>query len=224
MPWNSTWPVGNISVKANRTIGQQNTTYIETTMGTDPVGTYTSATKDHFWDVGSDEDGRHRFMQSPGFTIGGVAADPLIAPGMDGVCYLRSDNLTPSRIVGFYRNVQTIYQHIPAYRTGTINIPSSSSYVSMVTVPDNSYGEIFMYNTDADTGIYTAQTGFFKAKGGVVEAFSITHHVNGGLVNTDIPLIFGNGSEANLLNIMVRRGRASSSQQNWIYKVMYRAL
>lgn len=223
MAWHSTWPVGSVSVKANRITGQENTTYTENTMGNDPVGTYTSATRDHFWNVGSDEDGRHRFMQSPGFTIGGIAADPLIAAGMDGVRYLRSDGLSPARVVGFYRNAQTIYQYIPAYRTGTINIPSSSSYVAMVTVPDNSYGEIFMYNTDADTGKYSAQVGFFKAKGGVVESFSLNYQVDGS-GSADNALKFGNGSNANLLNIMVRRESASSSQQNWIYKVMYRAL
>ena len=100
MPWNSTWPVGSISVKANRVVGQQNTTYIETTMGNSIVGTNTTATRDHFWNVGTNEDGRHRFIQSPKFTVGGNPADPVLGTGMDGVRYIKSDGLTPARVVG----------------------------------------------------------------------------------------------------------------------------
>lgn len=223
MTWNSTYPVGNISVKANRTVGQQNTTYIETTMGNSIVGTNTTATRDHFWNVGANEDGRHRFIQSPAFTVGGNPADPVLGTGMDGVRYLKSDGLTPASIVGFYRNAQKIFQYIPALITGTINIPSSSSYNSMTTVPDNSYGEIFMYNTDSTTGKYTGQTGFYKARGGVAECWAITNLAQGSS-SSDSALKFGNGSEASVLNIMVRRSSASSSQSNWSYKVTYRAL
>jgi len=223
MPWNSTFPLGSVSVKANRPIGQQNTTYIETTMGNSTVGTNTNTTRDHFWNVGSNEDGRHRFIQSPGFTVGGNAADPVVGTGMDGVLYLKSDSLSSARIVGFYRNAQNIYQYIPTLLTGTINIPSSSNYVSMVTVPNNSYGEIFMYNTDSDTGSFSGQTGFFKVKGGVAECWAINYQVQGSSTASNA-LKFGNGSEANLLNIMVRRASASSSQQNWAFKVTYRAI
>ncbi len=35
MTWNNIWPVGNISVKANRLKGNQNTTYTETTLKVD---------------------------------------------------------------------------------------------------------------------------------------------------------------------------------------------
>lgn len=87
MTWNAIWPIGSQSVKSNRIPGAQNTTYIETTMGNDIVGTNTDIVRDHFWDVGSDEDGRHRFINSPGFTVGGLPDDPVLGAGMNTVTY-----------------------------------------------------------------------------------------------------------------------------------------
>jgi len=114
MPWNSTAPVGSISVKANRTILQQNTTYIETTMGTSIVGTNTVTTRDHFWNVGSDEDGRHRFMQSPAFTVGGLPVDPVVGTGMDSVMYsklkLAAEAVAQQDVQPFFRNASAVMQ------------------------------------------------------------------------------------------------------------------
>jgi len=114
MPWNSTAPVGSISVKANRTILQQNTTYIETTMGTSIVGTNAVTTRDHFWNVGSDEDGRHRFMQSPAFTVGGLPVDPVVGTGMDSVMYsklkLAAEAVAQQDVQPFFRNSSAIMQ------------------------------------------------------------------------------------------------------------------
>lgn len=78
MPWNSSWPIGSQSVATNRPTGAQNTTYIEDTMNVD-----------HFWNIGSNEDGHHQFVQSPKFEAGGVPADPTLATGMDGVLYYK---------------------------------------------------------------------------------------------------------------------------------------
>lgn len=219
MPWNSTWPVGGISVKANRIVGQQNTTYIETTMGKSPVGTNTNTTRDHFWAVGTNEDGRHRFMNSPAFTVGGNPADPLVGAGMDGVLYLKSDGLTPARVLGFYRNAQAVIQYIPMQLTGSVNIPSSSSYTSMVNVPNNCYGEIYMYNVDDDTHRFSGQSGFFKARGGVVQSWALTYAPEGS--STSNALKFGNGSDASGLSIEVRRSDAGSGLTNWNYIVKY---
>ena len=76
MPWNTVWPIGNISVRANRAIGNQNTTYIETTMGPSAVGTNAAATNDHFWNVDANLDGHHRFVKLAPFTVGGLPANP----------------------------------------------------------------------------------------------------------------------------------------------------
>jgi hypothetical protein len=222
MAWNSTWPLGTVSVKANKTPGQQNTTYIETTMGNSVVGTNTVDTRDHFWDVGADLDGRHRFIQSPAFTVGGLPEDPVLGTGMDGVRYIKSDGLTPSKVVGFYRNADNIYQYIPGLLTGTKLLNSSSTFVDIQSVPDNSYGEIFMWPTTQPDDKYSVQVGFFKAEGGTCQAWSINYQVEG----TGTPknaIKFGNGSDASGLNI---RGRIADGDTGltWNYKVTYRVL
>lgn len=97
MPWNSIWPVGTVSVKQNRTSGQQNTAYIEATMGNSIVGTNAVDTRDHFWNVSANLDGRHRFMQSPVFTSTAVAPNdvyPVLGTGMDGVHFLLNKTAT----------------------------------------------------------------------------------------------------------------------------------
>lgn len=53
MVWNSTAPDGTKSVGQNTTILQSNTTYTETTMNLD-----------HYWNIGANEDGRHKWMQT----------------------------------------------------------------------------------------------------------------------------------------------------------------
>lgn len=232
MPWNSTWPVGSTSVKNNKLPGTENTTYIETTMGNSIVGTNTVTTRDHFWNVGANEDGRHRFMQSPGFTVGGNPEDPVLGTGMDGVLYLKSDGLSPARVVGFYRNSSKIYQYIPVCKTGSVTLAPFSSIVppvmvNMVSVPDNCYGEIFMYNTNGspttNTYSFNAQTGFFFARDGVVQAWSLKYMVEGSSSSV-AALKFANGSDASGLNIRVQPEDINNSHLSWNYIVTYRAL
>lgn len=217
MPWNSTAPVGTVSVKANRTILQQNTTYIESTMGNSIVGTNTTTTRDHFWNVGADEDGRHRFIQSPAFTVGGNPADAVIGTAMDVVLYPKTISGT---VQWFTRNAQGIYQATPALLSGTVSVPSSSVYGIIVAVPANVYGQIFMYTTIE--GRFSAVTGFFRSDGATVEAWALTNHAQGS-GSAVAALKFGNGSEASGLNILGRADDASSGQ-TWNYRITYRAL
>ena len=215
MPWNSTSPVGTLSVSANRTTMNQNTTYIETTMGNSPVGTNAVTTRDHFWDVGSDEDGRHRFIQSPAFTVGAVATDPVIGTGMDGVKYLKTTN---GRVEGFYRNASGVYQYIPSFLSSTHVV--TGSFTSMVAVPDDTYGEIFMWTTAS--GNESGQAGFFKASGGVCESWSYGQRIQGSST-ASYNVRFGNGSDASGLNIRVIAQEASSGL-TWNYRITYRAI
>ena len=67
MPWNPISPDGTLSVKANRAPMRENTTYIQETMGNMAIGDNTTSTRDHFWNVDDDFDGRHRFIQSNEF-------------------------------------------------------------------------------------------------------------------------------------------------------------
>lgn len=221
MPWNSVSPLGTISVKSNRTPMNQNTTYIETTMGNSVVGTNTATTRDHFWNVGSNEDGRHRFMQSPKFTVGAVAADPVLGTGMDGVLYLKQPSATATNIEGFYRNSQGIYQYIPAFLSGTHVV--TSSYTTIVTIPANVYGEIVMYTT-TDDGSTSGAIGHFSsifAAGTKTYAWSLTQTTNSSA--TSQPLKFGNGSSASGLDLVVRTSDASNGL-TWNYRITYRAI
>lgn len=212
MPWNSTWPVGNVSVKNNRTTGNQNTTYIETTMGNSVVGTNTVTTRDHFWNVGANEDGRHRFIQSPAFTVGAVPTDPVIGTGMDGVSYIKT---VLGRVQGFYRNAQGIYQSIPAFLSGAVAIPTTA-YTTVVAVPANCYGQIAMYTTAL--GKYSGVTAHFRSNGVTVEAWGLTQSDDTASNNT--PLKFASGTDALLLNIRARRSDAGSA--TWNYRITYR--
>lgn len=214
MPWNSTWPVGNASVKANESTGTQNTTYIKTTMGGDAVGTNTTSTRDHFWGLGSDEDGRHRFIQSPAFTVGGSPDDPVVGTAMDAVLYAKTTN---SQSQWFRRNSDGIYQVSPNVLTGTKTV--TSSYSTLVSVPANTYGDIFMYRT-ADT-IYSGSKGFFKSNGTIVQSWGLYQGPRG--QGASLALKFGNGADANLLNIQVRSESAQSGN-SWNYIVTYRSL
>lgn len=218
MPWHSTSPTGSISVKANRTPMQQNTTYIEDTMGISPVGTNTVVTRDHFWKVGSDEDGRHRFIQSPAFTVGGNPTDPVIGTGMDCVEYPKT---VAGRVERFHRNAQGIYQHVPSFLQGTVNLSNTTGYFMVSAVPINVYGEIIMWTAIA--GIDVAQTGFFKSNGTLCQSWSLALLSEDGTPRGN--LRFGNGTNAAGLNIRVKVDSLFPvGTGTWNYRITYRAI
>lgn len=220
MSWHPTFPVGNISVKANRTIGQDNTTYIETTMGNSIVGTNTDTTRDHFWDVGSDEDGRHRFIQSVGFTSTAAAPDdvyPVLGSGMQTILFPLTTN---GEVQWFHKNLDdntNIYQFIPNFITGTIVL--TSSFANIEAIPANVYGEIFLFTTLG--GNTRGQAGFFKTSASQCDGWSYAQRIQG---DTDpvINVRLGNGTDASGLNLRARTDEATSGQ-TWNYKITYRA-
>lgn len=218
MPWNSTWPVGTVSVKANRVTGQQNTTYIETTMGNSIVGTNTSTTRDHFWNVGTNEDGRHRWVQSPAFTVGGNAADATLGDGMDAAFYAKTTN---SRVEWFHRNAQGIYQAVPSFLQGTAAI--STSVANIVSVPANVYGEIFLYRNV--NGAFTTQWGWFRSGVATVEAWSnlyLAPAIGPIPATPSCSVLLSNGPNASGLNI--RAQTLLGTADTWNYRIIYRAL
>src|SRR6187200_1064734 len=113
MAWNTVAPLGTVSVKANKTLIQDNFTYLSTLLGDSIIGSNTTSTRDHFFNVGVNVSGRHRFIQSPKFIVGGLAADPVLGSSMDGVLYIRAVSTSDTTVQGFYRNSQGIYQYIP---------------------------------------------------------------------------------------------------------------
>jgi len=104
-PWNSVYPDGSKSVKQNETPGLENTAYIETTMGnTANDTTNTNVIRDHYWNVGVNLDGRHRFINLPAYTIAGSPTDPVIGASMGGVLYVREDKTTGTANEVYFRN------------------------------------------------------------------------------------------------------------------------
>lgn len=140
------------------------------------------------------------------------AVDPAIPAGMDGVHYIKTANST---IQGFYRNASGIYQYIPSFLSGTVSVTSTSSYATIVAVPDDCYGHIYLFTTtSADDG----QFGFFKADGGVVQAYSMaTSFASSSTANVNLKL--GNGAQASALNLRVRRGEGPSA--TYAYRIVY---
>lgn len=109
MAWHSLAPDGSKSVKANNTILNENTSYTETTMGNvNNDTTNTNSVPDHYWNQGAPFDSRHRFINMPGFTISGVATDPVIGSLMGGTAYFKQKSITDSPdnqdIQAFFKN------------------------------------------------------------------------------------------------------------------------
>lgn len=215
MPWNAIWPVGTSSVKNNRLTGADNTVYIKTTMGGDPIGTSNLTVRDHFWDVGGDVDGRHRFVQSPPFTVGTLPADPTIGNGMAGVLYLKT---VLGRVQGFYRNAQGVYQYLPAFLSGTVAV-NTTSFIDVVAVPANCYGQVAMYTTAL--GIYSGVTAHFRSNGTIVETWGLAQTDEG--ATSSAPLKFASGPD-DATTLFIRARRRDAGAATWNYRITYRAL
>lgn len=216
MTWNAASPNGNQSVKANRAQMNTNNSYIQSKMGDSVVGTNTATTRDHFWSVDANLDGRHRFIQSPAFTVGGNPANPVLGTSMAGVSYFKTTN---GRVEGFYRNASGIYQHIPSFLEGSIVLTGSNT--DIVAVPNNVYGEIFMWLDGADgDNSFTGQPAFFKATNSIVRTWGYT------IFNTadNKNISFVNGAGATTLNIRGAVTGSAASGKTWRYRVTYRAM
>lgn len=222
MPWNSIWPMGSLSVKQNETPGAQNTAYIKDTMGgvalTAPNNV--AATTDHFWDVAAGLNGHHRFMKLPDF-----AADPVIDNiSIRGVAYAKTVSVSNTRIELFYKNNEGVYQVSPSFVQGT-TAAISGSYINVVTVPANSYGDIFMWATvdgTANEQRYRTVTGFFRSNATTTNSWALANNIEG---TSDYKngLKFGNGSDAVGLDIRARVADASNGL-TWNYRITYRAI
>lgn len=200
MPWNSLWPDGSKSVKQNTTPGQQNTTYTETVEN-----------NDHFWNIGANEDGYHRkvSLRIYSTTAVGAPTDAPVPAGSNGVIYLKT---VAGTVQGFYRNAAGIYQFIPGFLTGTSAI-TSGGYTTVVAVPDDTYGHIWMWRDVGNTK--DVQFGSFFAFGGKVQTVSAGLNVNNTVASdAAYNVLFANGVNASGLNI---RAKVASGAQNGNY-------
>lgn len=224
MTWNASIPNGSLSVRANKEPMVLNNQYIETTMGNTVSDIpYAASQKDHFWaPADSNLVGHHRWIKMPAFTVGGTPSDPgnPLGTGLDGIFYFKSDGRSTARVTGFFRNNNYIYQVFPILKTGSKTINDASSYITLDSVPDGVYGEIFLYNASFDTSEHSGQKAIFKSRNGTVQTWSLGL-VNDGSSSVVTNLKFGNGSNASGLNIRVRLTNLDSIGI-WNYILTYR--
>lgn len=221
MVWHSLFPVGSVSVRANKSIGQDNTTYIETTMGNTIAGTDNSDTRDHFWAVSVTLDGRHRFIQSPKFEApAGTAADPVMGAGMDACIFFRNVNADVGRVEGFYKtsdlptgNYPNRYQFIPSFMSGTFAV--TNTFSTITAIPKNVYGEIYMSRV-ASSGSNTIQSGWFQSGNASLSAVAYTESDSSGAPLNS--LIFTDSG----FNLQVKT--KSGAVGNWNFQIIYRAV
>jgi hypothetical protein len=228
MPWNSIAPLGSVSVKANRTRVQQNTTYTELTMGNSIVGTNNNTVRDHFWNVGANEDGRHRFIQSPNFTSTAASPNnvfPVLGAGMN---IMMVPLVSAGGSVEWWRknidsntdNNNANWQITPRFIVGAVNITSSSTYVTLTTLPQNVWGEIFMFY---DGDYSRSASGWFSSSTTITRGFSTRVRSDSG--SQDEYAIELRNSGVTTLDLQARRGDSSSSLNGiWHYRIMYRGI
>lgn len=200
MPWNSISPDGTKSVKTNTPLMAQNTVYTEQTMN-----------KDHFWNKGANQDGRHNVINMP--TQGSF---PAISTGMSGNIYLKSTQANPSTVQGYFSNADSTYQFIPRFVSGTIDLSGTgNTFVTLITVPNNVYGDIYMFSQNA---VENMARGFFKCDNNICQAYTcLTLFDNSGTTSSN--LRFGNGASSSGLNLRV--AVTSGTNEVYAYRVVY---
>lgn len=161
MVWNTIWPSGTVSVRSNVVSGKQNTQHINDSM-----------VKDHFWTTAEGATaGFHRNIQMPKLVDG--ATDLAINALTDGGLYVKQVSATITDMELYYTNVGAVpYQLSPIYQTGS-KILTTNIWNELVTVPDESYGEIYIMK-DSDSAVMGR--GYFKAAGGVVHAYTTPYY------------------------------------------------
>ena len=184
MAWQTTCPDGTQSVANNNTIIQQNTTYTKTTMNVD-----------HFWNIGTDEDGHHKYVQTVATNddVPSVITDPTLATGMDLVYYSRFKTATEATAAGaqtcqpFALNNTSIMQLLGIQACAVFNVDQSTPFAVTIVYKYN-VSTVVRENsttpaTSSATGNYTINfTNNLPSNGYLVLGGGIRYNsTNGGL-------------------------------------------
>jgi len=201
MPWNSTWPDGTVSVKANDATGVQNTNYIKATMGASIVGTNTGATTDHFWDVDANLNGHHRFVKMPKFTSTAVApddTDPAIGVGIDAAYYaklkLTLESTAAQDVQAFFKNTTSPVMQLLGIRamgvfTGGAADPTQAEVL---------YSHNLATQTAGTKGIVHTSTGHYTVTFATALPTANYLILGGAIRDSDAELLFGVRGNASL--------------------------
>lgn len=218
MAWVTNSPVGTLSVKDNRAQMNANNTYINTYLGNQSAFENLDTTRDHFWNIDSNRDGRHRFICSPAFTTsdGVTPTDPVVGAGMSAVLYLKTTNTQPQWFNRTSGNV--IYQVSPNFISGSFT--SSANFTNIVAVPDDVYGEIHMWRNGNNRT--SGQFGFFKSRGGVVTGFSYAAALED---QSDFKVNIELANSTNAIDLNLKsRAKFANAGETWFYRITYRAM
>ena len=143
MVWHTVAPDGTKSVKTNRAILQDNTTYTETSLNVD-----------HYWNIGADEDGRHQFAQMPKNETAGVPSDPTIGTGMDLIYYAKLktavEAVTQQDVNPYIRNSSAVMQLLGIRACAVFDVNAGTHAVTVI------YSHNIASVVRTGTGKYTA--------------------------------------------------------------------
>ena len=208
MSWSSTAPDGTKSVKDNRPILADNTTYIETTMK-----------KDHHWNEGIPLSGHHNVIQQSNHTTN---LPRPIAP-LNGELYVRTVSLAAGNenssqlfYLQEFSGYPLAYQVTPAYLTGSTAL--TGTFATVVTVPKNVYGTIYIWRNNTRN----IQTATFFSDNTVVEGFSNRIKLKGSGADSSVLVEFRNyfdGSADQGLQLQAIVSADSNGTYNW--KIFY---
>jgi hypothetical protein len=182
MTWNSVWPIGNVSVKANEIPGQQNTAYIEMIMNVE-----------HIWNKSSGLNGYHVHVAKPIIT-----GPPQVNIGIGGVEWLQQASPTTPRQAAMFQEQTdfTVVQYIPFY-VMPFQVNLTGSFVAIpITLPQNVYGEIFLWQDQASGNFgRILQTGTFITNSTDVNAYStLFEYSDNSSIDTFVELAAGSDS------------------------------
>ena len=195
MTFTTNWPDGTKSVRVNRTNGNNNMSYIQTTMQ-----------KDHYWNEDATKNGHHRKVDMPK-----SLSNPTLVN--DGVLFAK--NTTDTKTEVFYTNNSKTYQLSPTFKSGTKTL--GANYVTVDSVPTNVYGEIVMWRGSQ------IQTGTFISDATKVYTFSTLIKIKSNTDARPRFVEFGNGAEASGFDIQAKIGSGSSGTVgDWEYRITYR--
>lgn len=124
MAWSNDSPDGTKATKTNVPIMLANTQY-----------TKTSLNLDHNWDVGTNEDGSHKFIQAEKVETAGVPSDPTLRTGMDSVLYSKAktaaEAVAQQDVQYFMRNAGLVMQMLSIRAMALFDINTSTKAITV---------------------------------------------------------------------------------------------